>query len=151
MNQKLTINQDGQALMTQGQRLLLQPQRQPNGDIIIGYGHVLTGDQVNLFKSITQEQADKFLQEDIRAMTELLRDLVTVPLNTNQFSALASWAMSVGKDNLHNSTLLRWLNQERFQDIPGEILRWHRIGPRKTPSPDLIKRRAEEALLFMKT
>ena len=151
MNENVTVNEAGMALITKGQNPFLRPQRQADGRILIGYGHTLKGEEANTFKSITQEQADEFLKEDVKAIAHLIREEVVVSLNANQFSALASFALNIGEENFCRSTLLRWLNEERFRDVPGELLRWHRIGPDKSPSPELIRRRTEEALLFLRT
>ena len=39
------------------------------------------------------------------------------------------------------------LDAGEFDEVPGEILRWHRVGQK--PSRGLIRRRAAEAMLFL--
>lgn len=97
---------------------------------------------------ITVTEAEALLARDIEYAERAVNDQITVPLNQNQFDALVSFVFNVGAGNLASSNLRKVLNNKCYDQVPVEILRW--IHGAKKPLPGLIKRRAEEALLFIK-
>lgn len=115
------------------------------GKPTIGYGHLIKPGEH--FRTLTQEQAEALLMRDVGEAEAVVRRLVKVPLSENQFSALVSWVFNLGERRLKSSTLLKLLNRQCFNDVPEQILRWHRH--RKQPIKGLIRRRAAEAILFI--
>lgn len=115
------------------------------GKLTIGFGHLLR--QGENLTSITEEQAEIILRQDLATAEYAVSRLVTAPLNGNQFSALVCFVYNLGEGTFAGSTLLKCLNARQFDDVPGEILRWHRSG--KTPVKGLVRRRAAEAVLFL--
>ena len=75
-----------------------------------------------------------------------IRDSIKVPLNTNQWDALLSFAYNVGEGALKNSTLLKKVNEGNFDEVPSQFMRWINAGGR--PLAGLWRRRLAEALLF---
>lgn len=109
----------------------------------IGYGHTFC---VKKGETITEEQAESLLQEDLCEFEEHVDRLVTVSLNQDQFDALVSWTFNLGPTNLKESTLLRKLNEGHYDDVPAEMARWNRAGGQVMEG--LKRRRKAEGLLW---
>jgi lysozyme len=109
----------------------------------IGYGHTKG---VYEGMTITQEQAEQMLLDELKEYESYVDDLVTVPLNQNQFDALVVWVYNLGPTNFRKSTLLKELNNGNYQAVPIEIKRWNKAGGQVLEG--LIKRRKAEANLF---
>jgi len=109
----------------------------------IGYGHtagVKDGD------SCTQAEAESILAEDLVEFEDYVNDLVTVELTPSQFSAVVAFTFNLGPKNLGESTLLRLLNLEKYDEIPAQFKRWNRASGKVLDG--LIRRREAESLLF---
>ena len=109
----------------------------------IGYGHtagVKDGD------SCTQAEAESILAEDLVEFEDYVNDLVTVELTPSQFDALVAFTFNLGPKNLGESTLLRLLNLEKYDEIPAQFKRWNRASGKVLDG--LIRRREAESLLF---
>jgi len=81
-----------------------------------------------------------------------VRSLVKIPISDFQFIALVSLTVHIGPANFAKSTVLRELNKELYERIPGLIQRW-RTGAIDSDSPPQYKkeyadRRRFEAELF---
>lgn len=98
-----TVNAAGVALIKQFEGLHVTPYMCPGKIWTIGYGHTRT---VRAGMRITPDQADQFLNDDLRLVAASIQRLVTVPLNDNQFAALASFAFNIGTANFERSKLL---------------------------------------------
>ena len=108
-----------------------------------GYGstkNVQEGD------TITKEDAEKLLSKEIKEYENYVKDLVEVDLNQNQFDALVSWVFNLGPDNLKKSTLLKVLNNKKYEDVPAQIQRWNKVDGKVLEG--LVRRRNAESLLF---
>lgn len=110
----------------------------------IGYGHTKG---VFLGMVITEKQATQFLAEDCEWVEKVLSDYVKVPLNQNQYDALASFIFNLGGTNFKNSTLLRKLNSGDYRGAADELPRWNK--QKGVVLNGLTKRRAEERALFL--
>jgi len=109
----------------------------------IGYGHtagVKDGD------SCTQAEAESILAEDLVEFEDYVNDLVTVELTPSQFSAVVAFTFNLGPKNLSESTLLKLLNLEKYDEIPAQFKRWNKAGGKVLDG--LIRRREAESLLF---
>ncbi len=105
----------------------------------IGYGH--TGAEVRPGLVISQEQAERWLLDDLQDSSRALKTLLAgVPLNQGQFDALLSFCFNVGAGALGRSTLRRRLlaGEPAGLVIREELPRWIH------PLPGLIQRRAAE-------
>ena len=110
----------------------------------IGYGHTR---KVQLGQTITAEQAESFLMEDIHEFELAIQRLVYVPLSQNQFDAIVSFTFNVGIGNLKRSTLLKKLNAGNIAGAANEFNKWVYAGKEKLKG--LVKRRDKERLLFI--
>ena len=109
----------------------------------IGYGHtkgVKEGD------SISEEQANEMLAEELKEYENYINTLVTVELNQDQFDAMVSWVYNLGGGNLKASTLLKVLNAGDYDGVPAQMMRWNKAGGKVLEG--LTKRRQAEADLF---
>jgi len=141
----LRINQRGLNLIKHFEGLVLTAYRDPVGIWTIGYGH--TGPEVGPGDRITAAQAEALLRQDLVRFENGVRNLVKVPLNSNQFSALVSFTFNVGTGAFANSTMLRRLNQRDYRGAADQFSRWVYGGGRVLPG--LVRRRNEERALFL--
>ena len=119
----------------------------PIGVLTIGWGH--TNDNGRTFDSgsvWTQAECDTEFLNDMAIFVRAVNNLVTVPINQDQFDALVSFAFNVGAGNLAKSTLLKKVNAGDFAGAAQEFQRWNKAGGKVLPG--LTRRRACEALLF---
>ena len=75
-----------------------------------------------------------------------VNELVTVPLNQCQFDSLCSWVYNLGPANFKRSTLLRVLNEGKYNEVPTQIKRWNKAGGKILEG--LVRRREAEAEMF---
>ena len=119
----------------------------------IGYGHLVHHGPINgsepaeFRKGISQERALELLRADAaKAAAEIARS-VKVPLEQHQFDALVSFAFNVGNGAFRDSTLLRLLNEGRYDAVEAQLARWNKAGGKTLQG--LVNRRAAEAKLFL--
>ncbi len=140
------INQEGLKIIKTAEGCRLVAYRCPGGTLTIGWGHTLG---VREAQRCTQAQADQWLSEDVIEAENAVRRYVDVPLNLNQFSALTSFVFNVGAGNFHYSTLLKRLNEGKYDEVPTQLKRW--VYANKEKLPGLVERREKEAALFTST
>jgi lysozyme len=139
------INQRGLNIVKNFEGLRLNAYLDPVGIWTIGYGH--TGPEVGPGEVITTAQAESLLKKDLVRFENGVRQLVKVPVNSNQFSALVSFAFNVGTGALAQSTLLALLNQRDYQGAADQFSRWVYGGGQALPG--LVSRRNAERALFL--
>lgn len=118
----------------------------PAGKWTIGYGH--TGADVYSGMTISQAQADRLLANDLARFERAVNQAVSVPLNQNQFDALASFCFNVGAGGFRGSTLRVLLNDGNYAGAADQLLRWDKASGKVLPG--LTRRRAAERQLFLK-
>jgi len=109
----------------------------------IGYGHtrgVKEGD------SISTHKANTYLNTDLIAFEIQLQRLVRVELTQNQYTALLSFIYNIGATQFAKSTLLKYVNEKKFDLVPDELRKWNRVNGEV--SLGLTRRRDKEAILF---
>ena len=116
----------------------------PAGKKTIGYGRTKN---VKMGDSITFDQADQFLSEDLLEFEAAVDRLVTVPITENQRGALVSFAFNVGVHNLAGSTLLRLLNESKYDEAAEQFIRWNKV--KMVELRGLTLRRQAEKALFL--
>ena len=113
----------------------------------IGFGHTATVKASDVgVKKITEAQAEKLLQDDLKRFEADVSRLVKVPINENQFGALVSFCYNIGTGAFAGSTLLKLLNAGRTKEAADQFARWNKAGGRILAG--LTARRAAERLLF---
>ena len=137
------VNPAGLNLIREFEGLRLQAYLCPGHVFTIGYGHTRTAKPG---MQISEAKADKLLSDDLKTVADQVERFVKVPLNDNQFAALASFVFNVGVTNFMNSTLLRLLNRGWYEQVPVQLMRWTKIGTET--SGGLTRRRRAEATLW---
>jgi len=131
----------------EGVRLSAYPDPGTGGDPwTIGYGH--TGPEVHSGMTITQEQAELYLAEDVKRAEADVNAKLTVEVTQDEFDALVDFAFNCGCGNLNNSTLLKKLNAGDFEGAAQEFLKWDMAAGHHMAG--LLRRRQAEELLFLK-
>lgn len=117
------------------------------GNETIGYGHKVTdkekSDETFKGKTITREEADELLKKDLERAEDCVRKNVKVPLTQGQFDALVDFVFNVGCGNFKKSTLLKLLNEGKYDKVPKELMRWTKatVDGEKVDLPGLVNRR----------
>jgi lysozyme len=110
----------------------------------IGYGH--TGQDVIPGMTITDEDAEHMLLNDLADTYDCIESFVDVELTDCQYAALCSFIFNLGCGAFKNSTLLRLLNTGDYDGARKQFPRWVHAGGKKLAG--LVKRRSDEARLF---
>ena len=122
------------------------------GHCTIGYGHLVhlgacNGSEPQEFKQgISQQEAERLLQEDAQKAADAVRSNVHVSLTQQQFDALVSFVYNLGAGAFASSTLLRDLNAHNFAPLSGQLRDWTHAGGMVPPG--LVARRNTESELF---
>lgn len=136
------------AFLKQWEKCSLVPYKDQGGVWTISWGltHLGATTVTGLMPPLTQEQADRFFEEEVARVAGKVASLVTAPVNDNQMAALVSFAYNCGWGALKTSTLLRLVNQSRFLEASHEFAKWCHV--KGVYSKGLANRRAAEAALF---
>ena len=111
----------------------------------IGYGS--TGPHVKEGMTITEQEAEDLLKEDVSKFEECVNQAVEVDLTQDEFDALVSFSFNVGCGAFMGSTLLRLLNAGNKQAAAQQLLRWDKAGGKVLAG--LARRRAAERQVFL--
>lgn len=137
------MTQQGLDLIKKYEGLRLEAYKCPAGVWTIGYGHTK-----GVYKgmSITKEEAEKLLQQDV-SVFELQVVNTVGKLAACKIDALVSFAYNVGIAAFRNSTLCRKVKANSDDPaIRNEFGKWVYAGSKKLQG--LVKRRAEEAEMY---
>lgn len=140
----LEYSQGGQALTERFEGVRLQAYQDQVGVWTIGYGH--TGTDVHPGMTITQEQAEMFLGQDIKAVVDAINRDITVPLTQGEFDALVDFGFNLGVSALEHSTLWKQLNAGQFDAAATQFPRWDMAGGQHIQG--LLARRLAEQVEF---
>jgi GH24 family phage-related lysozyme (muramidase) len=131
----------------------------PVGHCTVGYGTLVhkgncdgRASEQPYANGVSKERATELLTQEASGFAKTINEKVTVSLNQNQFDALVSFVYNVGPDNFQKSTLLKLLNQGKYDAVPTELKKWTKGNQngQLVDLPGLVKRRAAEAELFQK-
>jgi len=153
----MKTSQTGIDLIKRFEGLELQAYKDIAGIWTIGYGY--TGGYPKSFflpgvvsseDVITEEQAEELLREALKPREDAVRDLVSVPLNQNQFDALVSFIYNIGVGAFERSTARKRLNKGDYEGA-ADALTWFKkatVDGVLRPVEGLTRRREAEAALF---
>jgi GH24 family phage-related lysozyme (muramidase) len=137
-------NQEGLKLIKSFEGLYLEAYQDPVGVWTIGWGATKG---VHRGMKITVAQAEKMLQDELEKFEVAVANAVKVSINDNQFSALVSFSYNLGARSLSESTLLKLLNEGKFQEAADQFPRWDKAGGQSLLG--LSRRRRAERALFL--
>lgn len=110
----------------------------------IGVGHtggVKEGD------TCTDDEALEWLRADAHTAETCINNSVRVAITQNQFDALVSFIINVGRGNFLNSTLLKKLNAGDYQGAADQFLAWDKAGGKVMQG--IVNRRHSEREQFL--
>lgn len=144
------VNKAGLELIKQWEGKKLRAYVDTGGVLTIGYGHTSAAGAPKVVSGmqITEEEATEILKRDIDGVETSVEKLVKVPLSDNQFGALVAFVYNIGETQFKGSTLLRKLNQGKYDAVPGELAKWVNDNGKRIKG--LVNRRAAEAGLWVK-
>lgn len=132
-----TTNDAGLQLIESFEGLRLNSYQDSVGVWTIGYGHT---QGVKQGQTITQQQAQAFLQQDL-GVAEGAVNRLGLTLTDNQFAALVSFTFNLGAGNLNK------LLKNGLAAVPDRILLFDHAGGRALPG--LTRRRQAERALYL--
>lgn len=114
----------------------------------IGYGTtIINGQPVKQGMTITQDQALQLVQQEVNKLWSRIESILKVKINDNQMNALIDFAYNLGFGSLRNSTLMRLVNESKFDEAANQFPRWVYAGGKVLPG--LVRRREAERQLFL--
>ena len=116
------------------------------GYLTIGWGHKLQPGES--FGTITQQQGDDLLRQDVAIAVNAVNSSVKVPLTQAMFDALVSYAFNWGVGNFKASSTLQYLNSGDYQRA-ADRMRVYPITSGGQRAGGLVTRRQQEANLFL--
>ena len=108
------------------------------------FGHTRTATPGRTY---TRAECEALLYDDLQEAERAIEQCVRVPLNNNQYAALASFTYNVGGRAFCESTLTRKLNAGDYVGACNELPRWKYAKGRELPG--LVRRRAAERELCL--
>jgi lysozyme len=146
LNPPMKYSQDGTNLTKLFEQCRLVAYPDSGGVWTIGWGHtrgVKKGD------TCTQEQADAWLQQDLKFAIDNVNAVVDVSLTQGEFDSLCDFSFNCGTKALDSSTLLRLLNAGDFKDAAEQFQKWDHVGG--VVVAGLLRRRLAEEKEFETT
>lgn len=145
---KMKISSKALDIVKHFESLFLKAYLDPVGVWTIGYGH--TGPAAQKGNTITEEEAEALLRQDMADSEWDVNRFVEVDLSQQQFDALVSFTFNVGGGALAKSTLRKKLNAKDFDGAAKEFPRWNKgtVDGKKVVLPGLTRRRKSERYLF---
>lgn len=154
----MKVGQRGKNLFKEWEGLVTHEYLDSGGAPTIGIGHLLTrsertsgkivigGQSFPYRHGLTEQQCWDLLDQDLENTEQTLNEAIAVSLNQNQFDALVSFAFNVGNGAFRGSTLLKLLNQGKYDEVPGQLRRWVRDNGHVVQG--LVNRREKEIVLW---
>jgi lysozyme len=138
----LVVYRDQHNLPTIGIGHLLTKSELMSGKILIG------GARVEYKGGITLDDAKALCLQDVGIAAAAVNEDVKVALAQCQFDALCLFVFNVGggQAGFGGSTLLRLLNQGKYEQVPDQMRRWDHVGG--IESGGLTARREREILVW---
>lgn len=145
----MKMTREGLDLIKAHEGLRLEAYKCPSGVWTIGYGHTSAAGKPEVVKGMTIDsgEANAILMKDLAVYEGAVRNAVKVDLTDAQYSALVSFCYNVGPGNFRKSSVLKAVNDRRFDLVPARLALWNKGNGKVLPG--LARRRADEAALFM--
>lgn len=144
-----TVSAAGLDLIKEHEGFRAEPIQLPNGDWLVGYGHVRAGEAG---AAVSEAEAQAFLAADVAAVAAMVNECLLVAVSQSQFDALVSFAMSVGAEAFAQSQVLRRVNAGEHLAAACAMDAWRKCEIEGQPEviDALVRRRALEKALYLK-
>jgi lysozyme len=116
----MNISQKGRELIKKYESFQAKPYLCPAGQLTIGYGHKISNHE-RFNSPITQKDADRILENDLKVTETTIAKGVTVSLTQGQYDALVSLVYNWGGGNFLRSQGLRHLNNGDYTKAADEF------------------------------
>lgn len=146
------ISKNGLKMIRQFEGERLRVYRDVAGLPTVGVGHLVRkSDDLAVGDTITKEQSEAFLAEDIKTFEESVNQIVKVPLTQNEFDAVVSLCYNIGRGALASSRSLRLLNAGNKARFADAILSFNkaRVKGQLRVVQGLVNRREAERKVFL--
>lgn len=119
------------------------------GTLTIGYGHTTAAGYpaVTVGQTITKDQADAILANDLSAVEIEVARYITAPLSQQQFDALVSFQFNTGWLAHPNCSLTKAVNAKNYALGANDFALYDEASGRVLPG--LARRRAAERNMFL--
>jgi lysozyme len=97
--------------------------------------------------TITQEEADYWLEKGVNKFADEIAPLITAPINANEMAAFTSLAYNIGTTNFAKSSALRHFNAGNKMAAAESMQLWNMAGGKVLNG--LVRRRSAEVTLFL--
>lgn len=143
------ISTEGLALIRDYEGFRASPAQLPDGNWVVGHGHVRIGDAG---ADVTEAEAADLLALDLAPVERSVSTLVKAELTQSQFDALVSFAFSVGAEAFEHSQVLRRANGGLHVQAACAMDAWRKsdVGGELEVVDALVRRRAAEKALYLK-
>lgn len=142
----MRLGAKGEALIKGFEKLSLVAYKPtPADQWTIGWGH--TGPEVVEGLTCTLEQAERWFLHDTQWAVLGVERSLNVGVSQNQFDALVSFTFNVGVTAEAHSTLLSYVNDQHWEQVPDQFLVWNKQAG--VVLPGLTRRREAERELFL--
>ncbi|NBC65032.1 MAG: glycoside hydrolase family protein [Bacteroidetes bacterium] len=131
-------------IIKESEGLRLEAYQGLSGHWYIGYGHQ---SGVTEGMTISEAEAEQLLREDLRVFEENISQMVGVGVTNNEFSAMVCLSYNIGSGNFGQSTVLRKVNEEKWDEAADAILMWNKVNGQV--NSHLVSRREMERELFL--
>ena len=144
----MKTSENGKQLIISFEGIKLNAYKCPAGVPTIGVGNTfyLNGNKVKIGDKITLPQAMELFESLLPKYEKTVLDAIKVPLTQSQFDALVSWVYNLGPNNLKSSSMLRVLNEGKYDEVPAQMKRWNKASGKVLAG--LTRRREAEGLMF---
>lgn len=95
----------------------------------------------------TESECQRLFERELAIYDNAVDELVKVDLTQNMHDACVSFVYNCGIGAFKGSTLLKLINQGKFEQAAAQFHRWNKAGGKVWPG--LVRRRAAEAALFL--
>ena len=114
----------------------------------IGVGHTSAAGEPTVVEgmTITANESAAILARDLAAFELGVERMLKVDVSQNQFDVLVSFAFNCGLGALKKSTLLKRVNEGKFDAVPAELMKWTKAGGKEVAG--LVRRRRAEAKMW---
>ena len=119
----MNVSSAGRAFIKRQEGYTQFPKADAHGTQEVGYGHqILPGEDFSA--GLSRLEASQLLDTDLVPREDAINNSVLVPINQNQFDALADFVYNVGIGAFKNSTLLRLLNSGDYSGAAAQFTQW---------------------------